>query len=109
MATAVKKKSEAKAPANKSAKPFVRPGYCRTRVPLQLTPRQAAAAKMIACTSSEAGERAHGGRRVAHPEGATVETEADAIRMMLDRAADDLELQLGKSLVSDFGLKFRAG
>ena len=82
-------------------------GYCSCRHDLNLTPRQAITLKSQALMLSEAGARVDGGKRTVNPSGATVETQADAIRWMLGQAADTLERVHGGPLGESFPQQYR--
>lgn len=85
-------------------------GYAASHVDFHVTPRQAAAAKVLWCSLSKAGARFQGGSS-SHPDGSLVGEQRSAhtagIRWLLDRIADAIEEESGKSLTRDFGLSFR--
>ena len=81
-------------------------GFATGRIELRLSPRQAAAMKMLWNTLSSQGSRFAGGRS-SHPEGTVVDQPTDGIRWLMDRYADAIEAETGKSLTKDFELIFR--
>lgn len=81
-------------------------GYTSPRVDFTGTPRQAAAAKMLARVLLDRGERYAGGTS-AHVDGTVVENVNGAVRWLLDRVADAFEAETGKQLVHDYDLIFR--
>lgn len=81
-------------------------GYATGRIDFSGTPRQAAAAKMLAHALESRGERFTGGTS-SHPDGTLVENANGAIRWLLDRVADGFEAETGKQLTQDFNLIFR--
>lgn len=81
-------------------------GYASGRIDFAGTPRQAAAAKMLARALESRGERFAGGTG-SHPDGTIVQNANGAIRWLLDRIADGFEAETGKVLTADFNLIFR--
>lgn len=81
------------------------PGYATKNIDFDASPRQAAAAKVLWSSLSAAGARCSGAGG-AHPDGKTVESVTMGVRWLLDRLADAIEAESGKSLVEDFGLSF---
>ena len=80
-------------------------GYATRNINFDATRRQAAAAKVLWCSLSEAGERVSGGRS-SHPNGKVADGVNDGIRFLLDKLADRIEESTGKDLLKDFGLEF---
>lgn len=80
-------------------------GYASKNIDFDASPRQAAAAKVLFLSLSEDGARCFGAGG-AHPDGKTVESISMGIRWFLDRLADQIEAETGKSLTGDFGLSF---
>jgi hypothetical protein len=82
-------------------------GFANPRVDFRCTPRQAAALNFLFCSLTDRGDRFEGGRSL-HPKGTPVGvTVNDAVRWMLDRIADGIEADTGKSITNDFGFTFR--
>ena len=82
------------------------PGYAACHLDGRLTPRQAAALKVLWQTLSNRGLRFTGGRG-AHEDGAVVDKPFDGVRWLLDQVADAIEFQHGVDLVNDLQLVFR--
>jgi hypothetical protein len=81
------------------------PGYASKNIDFDASKRQAAAAKVLWCSLSADGARCSGAGGQ-HPDGKTVESVTMGIRWLLDKVADAIEAETGKSLVDDFGLSF---
>lgn len=81
-------------------------GYASGRIDFQGTPRQAAAAKMLAAALEARGERYAGGTSQ-NPDGTLVENANGAVRWLLDRIADGFEAEFGTQLTQDYNLIFR--
>ena len=86
---------------------FVAGGYCTRRVQPVCTPREAAAAKMLACVLNAKNAKVPSGRSSVNPVGVTVETAPDAVRYLLNLVADAIEAETGSDLTTDYDLSFR--
>lgn len=81
------------------------PGYATCWLNLRITPRSAAALKILWSSLSEHGERYSEGPSM-NPRGTPVENAQTGIRWLLEKLADEIESQTGKTLVEDFDLQF---